>query len=193
MDTCIEVAFCDRCYTLTRSLSVRPLWITSVWSRSRFLVLGDAHRSLTMTQLRVLGLGSALVQSRWGCLSQENLTVVQRTCVKCGKFTEGTPGTPDIKSRPMRYWKGLRLQLMCCAPFRLLSQDFRTGRSETGDWKIGVSIRVVLGVELRGRVIKVRTYLIFKLNYLHDISEVFMLSIGINKKINWKTRNKQNP
>ena len=64
MDTCIEVAFCDRCYALTRSLSVRPLWITSVWSTSRFLVLGDAHRSLTMTQLRVLGLGSALVRSR---------------------------------------------------------------------------------------------------------------------------------
>ena len=28
-----------------------------------------------------------------------------------------------------------------------------------------------------------RTYSIFELNYLHDISEVFMLSIGINKKI----------
>ena len=82
---------------------------------------------------------------------------------------------------------------MCCAPFRLLSQDFRTGRSEIGDWKIGVSIRVVLGVETRGRVIEVRTYSIFELKYLHDMFEVFMLSIGINKKINWKTRNKQNP
>ena len=48
-------------------------------------------------------------------------------------------------------------------------------------------------VELRGQVIKVRTYLIFELKYLHDMSEVFMLSIGINKKINQKTINKQNP
>ena len=82
---------------------------------------------------------------------------------------------------------------MCCTPFRLLSQDFGTGRSEIGDQKIGVSIGVVLGVETRGQVIKVRTYSIFKLKYLHDMSEVFMLSIRINKKINRKTRNKQNP
>ena len=58
---------------------------------------------------------------------------------------------------------------------------------------IGVMIGVDLGVEPRGRLIKVRTYSIFELNYLHDMSEVFMLSIGINKKINRKTRNKQNP
>ena len=38
---------------------------------------------------------------------------------------EVTPGTPDVKSGPMRCQKGLRLQFMCCAPFRLLSQDFR--------------------------------------------------------------------
>ena len=63
---------------------------------------------------------------------------------------EVTPGTPDVKSRPMRCQKGLRLQLMCCAPFRLLSQDFGMGRQEFGDQKIGVSIGVVLGVELRG-------------------------------------------
>ena len=113
--------------------------------------------------------------------------------VKCGKFTEGTPGTPDVKSGPTRCRKGLRLQLMCCAPFRLLSQDFGTERSEIGDRKIGVMIGVDLGVETRGRNIKVRTYSIFELNYLHDMSEVFMLSIEINKKINRKTRNKQNP
>ena len=46
---------------------------------------------------------------------------------------------------------------------------------------------VVLRVELRGQVIKVRTYLIFELKYLHDMSEVFMLSIGINKEINRRT------
>ena len=113
--------------------------------------------------------------------------------VKCGNFMEGTPGTPDIKSGPTRCQKGLRLQLMCCAPFRLLSQDFGMERSEIGDRKIRVKIGVDLGVETRGRIIKVRTYSIFELNYLHDMSEVFMLSIGINKKINRKTRNKQNP
>ena len=106
---------------------------------------------------------------------------------------EVTPGTPDVKSGPTRCWKGLWLQLMCCAPFRLLSQDFGMGRRNIGDWSIGVSVGVVLGVELRGRVIEVRTYSIFELKYLHDMSEVFMLSIGINKKINWKTINKQNP
>ena len=71
---------------------------------------------------------------------------------------------------------------MCCTPFRLLSQDFGVGRSEIGDQKIGVKIGVDLGVETRGRIIKVRTYSIFELNYLHDMSEVFMLSIGINKR-----------
>ena len=44
--------------------------------------------------------------------------------VKCGKIMEVTPGTPDVKSGPMRCWRELWLQLMCCAPFRLLSQDF---------------------------------------------------------------------
>ena len=39
-----------------------------------------------------------------------------------------------------------------------------------------------------------RTYSIFKLKYLHDMSKVFtMLSIGINKEINQRTINKQNP
>ena len=113
--------------------------------------------------------------------------------VKCGKITEVTLGTPDIKSGPTRCRKGLQLQFMCCTPFRLLSQDFGTGRQEFGDRKIGVSIGVVLRVELRGQVIKMRTYSIFELKYLHDMSKVFMLSIGINKKINQKTRNKQNP
>ena len=55
-------------------------------------------------------------------------------------------------------------------------------RLEIGDWKIRVSIGVVLGVEPRGQVIEVRTYLIFELKYLHDMSEVFILSIGINKR-----------
>ena len=50
-----------------------------------------------------------------------------------GKIVEVTPGTPDVKSGPMRYQKGLWLQLMCCAPFRLLSQDFRTRMME--DWR----------------------------------------------------------
>ena len=41
--------------------------------------------------------------------------------------------------------------------------------------------------------IEVRTYLIFKLRYLHDKSKVFILNIRINKKINWRTINKQSP
>ena len=78
---------------------------------------------------------------------------------------------------------------LCAAPL----SDSCPKILEQGDRKIGVSIGVVLRVEPRGQVIKVRTYSIFKLKYLHDMSEVFMLSIGINKKINQKTRNKQNP
>ena len=61
------------------------------------------------------------------CVVQET---AQKHIVKYEKITEVTPGTPDIKSRPMRCWKGLWLQLMCCAPFRLLSQDFRTRKTE---------------------------------------------------------------
>ena len=38
-----------------------------------------------------------------------------------------------------------------------------------------------------------RTYLIFELKCLHDKSEVFILNIGINKKINQRTINKQSP
>ena len=66
-------------------------------------------------------------------------------------------------------------------------------RLEIGDWRIGERIRDDLGVELRGQVIEVRTYSIFELKYLHNMSEVFMLNIGINKKINRRTINKQNP
>ena len=61
-------------------------------------------------------------------------------CVKCGKIMEVTPGTLDIKSGPRRCWKGLQLQLMCCAPVRLLSQDFRIRRLEfqrLKDWNKG--------------------------------------------------------
>ena len=76
-------------------------------------------------------------------------------------------------------------------PFQTLVPRFWNG--EIGDQKIGVSIGVILRVEPRGQVIEVRTYSIFKLKYLHDMSKVFMLSIRINKKINQKTRNKQNP
>ena len=38
--------------------------------------------------------------------------------------------------------------------------------------------------------IKVRTYSIFELRYLHDKSKVFILSNGINKRINQRTNNK---
>ena len=72
---------------------------------------------------------------------------------------------------------------LCAAPLsdscpKILEQR----RQSIGDQSIGVKVRVVLGVELRGRVIEVRTYLIFELKYLHDKSKVFILIIGINKR-----------
>ena len=33
-----------------------------------------------------------------------------------------------------------------------------------------------------------KTYSIFELKNLHDMSEVFILIIRINKKVNWRTR-----
>ena len=53
--------------------------------------------------------------------------------VKCRKIVEVTLGTWDVKSRPTRYQKRLWLQLMCCTPFRLLSQDF--GMRMMEDWR----------------------------------------------------------
>ena len=50
---------------------------------------------------------------------------------------EVTLGTLEVKSRPMRCQKGLWLQLMCCTPFRLLSQDFGMGKmgdQRSEDW-----------------------------------------------------------
>ena len=38
-----------------------------------------------------------------------------------------------------------------------------------------------------------RTYSIFELKYLHGKSKVFILSNGIDKKINWRKNNKQSP
>ena len=83
-------------------------------------------------------------------------------------------------------------------PFQTLVPRFwmrktENWRLEIGDWRIRVKVRDVLRVELGGRAIKVRTYLIFKLKYLHDKSKVFILIIGINKKINQRTINKQSP
>ena len=112
------------------------------------------------------------------------LAMCAKSCVdvKCGKIVEVTLGTLDIKSGPMRCWKGLWLQLICCTPFRPLSQDFRQGRWNIRDQRIRVKVGVVLRVELRGWVIKVRTYSIFELKYLHDKSKVFILIIRINKR-----------
>ena len=110
--------------------------------------------------------------------------------VKCRKITEVTLGTLDIKSGPTRCWKGLQLQLMCHASCPKISE---WGRWKIGDQSVGVRIGVVLRVELRGWLIKVKIYLIFKLKYLHDKSKVFILIIRINKKINQRTINKQSP
>ena len=59
-----------------------------------------------------------------------NQPQLPKLIVKCGKIVEVTLGTLDIKSGPMRCWKGLWLQLMCCTSFRLLSQDFGTRMTE---------------------------------------------------------------
>ena len=77
------------------------------------------------------------VKENWGISvtlgytpATRNWPLIRSQSVKCGKIMEVTPGTPDVKSRPMRCWKGLQLQLMCCTPFRLLSQDFGMKRTE---------------------------------------------------------------
>ena len=79
-------------------------------------------------------------------------------------MSEVTLGTLDIKSRPMRCQKGLQLQLMCCAPFRFLSQDF-------GGMEVGGRIGVVLGVGLREQ--RSRGELIQYLNW-----GIYMTSLG---------------
>ena len=47
---------------------------------------------------------------------------------------------------------------------------------------------MVLRVELKRTKVEMKIYSIFELKYLHDKSEVFILSNGINKKINQKKR-----
>ena len=103
----------------------------------------------------------------------------------------GNSGNSGRQVRTYEMSEGTLASAYVLRPFQTLVPRFRNG--EIGDRKIGVKIGVDLGVETRGRIIKVRTYLIFELNCLHDMSEVFMLRIGINKKINRKTRNKHNP
>ena len=186
--TFISFIYSTLIYTLVIILGRLRIEFKRLWDLE-ILTLRCQHSQQTILTQQILWYQSSMMMEATG----PTMNLVFRGCVKCGKFMEGTPGTPDVKSGPTRCQKGLRLQLMCCTPFRLLSQDFGTGRSEIGDQKIGVSIGVVLRVETRGQVIEVRTYSIFELKYLHDMSEVFMLSIRINKKINQKTRNKQNP
>ena len=72
----------------------------------------------------------------------------------------------------------------------------RFWNKDDGGLEIGVSewgIRVVSGVKLQRTRIKRSTYLIFELRYLHDKSEVFILSNRINKRINQRTNNKWSP
>ena len=76
-----------------------------------------------------------------------NFESIYMHCVMYRKISEVNLGTLDVKSGPTRCQKGLQLQLMCCAPFRLLSQDFGT---EVRGQKIRGMIGVVLRVELRG-------------------------------------------
>ena len=70
------------------------------------------------------------------CITCWHLYKLIKVGVKCGKIMEVALGTLDIKSGPMRCWKGLWLQLMCCAPFRLLSQDFRMEYQRSEYWSM---------------------------------------------------------
>ena len=63
---------------------------------------------------------------------------------------EVTPGTLDIKSGPTRCQKGLQLLLICCAPFRLLSQDFGMRRMEDQSESWSCSQSRTLGDENQG-------------------------------------------
>ena len=97
-------------------------------------------RQVETTRMEELwGKAGGEVGGGWRCdyCTKKN-TACHWLSVKCGKITEVTPGTLDVKSGPTRYQKGLQLQPMCCAPFRLLSQDFRTRRQSTGDRRIRV-------------------------------------------------------
>ena len=50
-----------------------------------------------------------------GSQSDHNMFFLWIECVKCGKILEVTPGTPDIKSGPMRCQKDFGFSL-CAAP-----------------------------------------------------------------------------
>ena len=63
---------------------------------------------------------------------------------------EVTPGTLDIRSGPTRCQKGLQLLLICCAPFRLLSQYFRMRRMEDQSESWSCSQSRTLGDENQG-------------------------------------------
>ena len=60
-----------------------------------------------------------------GMADQNNRKPIWKVNVKCGKTSEVTLGTPDVKSRPTRCQKGLQLQLMCCTPFQALVPRFQ--------------------------------------------------------------------
>ena len=94
--------------------------------------------------MRVGGVGfhRPLILKSMLCIESDSCIPLGYDYVKCRKIMEVTLGTPDVKSRPMRCQKGLQLQLMCCTPFGLLSQDFGMRRMEDQrleDWSKGQS------------------------------------------------------
>ena len=77
-------------------------------------------------------------------------------------------------------------------PFQTLVIRFQN-KEIGGDWRIGMKVWSCSQSRTLRPSIKVRTYLIFQLKYLLDKSKEFILSNGINKRINWGTNNKQSP
>ena len=96
------------------------------------------NANVSVMAVRCLFLTSSLVeQLTWilalPCWPTSSLTPLSDSLVyfgllllSAGKTSEVTPETLDVKSGPTKCQKGLWLQLMCCAPFRLLSQDLGT-------------------------------------------------------------------
>ena len=115
------------CTTHISSTGILPQYTMAGWhvqSDEAWEVLAKMQHTHSVNYLEAYNMhGKLLWPSHYHKYLQEVL-------FKCGKIVEVTLGTLDIKSGPVRCQKGLQLQLMCCTPFRLLSQDFRTRMME---------------------------------------------------------------
>ena len=115
---------------------LRRLMVLSIRKRSLTSQLMGLQRNLQCLLISHLTKRTARwSSSRVSLRTRIGMTVVTEMGIEMAqcqvwKIMEVTLGTPDVKSGPMRCQKGLQLQLICCAPFRLLSQDFRMRRLE---------------------------------------------------------------